>query len=153
MVTCICPWPSMEAFNILDLTHVSEYRADVNPSLAGGKKHDNCMHWCLPGVTDTWNAHLSNIKVQNGAERVPFWIVKAGKYKSTPYAIPDPIGVTVYKALHGSALILLDITHVSEFRAYAHPSTAGGEKHDCMHWSLPGVTDTWNGFFSSSKQH
>ncbi|XP_058190397.1 protein trichome birefringence-like 13 isoform X2 [Rhododendron vialii] len=44
------------AFNILDLTHMSEFRADVNSSSpsAVGKKHDNCMHWCLPGVTDTW---------------------------------------------------------------------------------------------------
>ncbi|KAG5526230.1 hypothetical protein RHGRI_032494 [Rhododendron griersonianum] len=31
----------------IGLTHVSEYRADVNPSSVGGKKHDNCMHWCL----------------------------------------------------------------------------------------------------------
>lgn len=70
----------MEAFNILDLTHVSEYRADVNPSSAGGKKHDNCMHWCLPGVTDTWNAHLSNVKVRSGAERQLFHSYRKGSF-------------------------------------------------------------------------
>ncbi|KAK4788427.1 hypothetical protein SAY86_019746 [Trapa natans] len=42
-------------FHILDVTHLSEFRADAHPSSAGGKKHDDCMHWCLPGVTDTWN--------------------------------------------------------------------------------------------------
>ncbi|KAJ4716062.1 Protein trichome birefringence-like [Melia azedarach] len=42
-------------FRILDITHMSEFRADAHPSMAGGKKHDDCMHWCLPGITDTWN--------------------------------------------------------------------------------------------------
>ena len=57
------------SFHILDITQMSEYRADAHPSTAGGKKHDDCMHWCLPGVTDTWNdlfiATLNNIKVRN----------------------------------------------------------------------------------------
>ncbi|KAI4381237.1 hypothetical protein MLD38_007331 [Melastoma candidum] len=42
-------------FHILDVTGLSEFRADAHPSTAGGKKHDDCMHWCLPGITDTWN--------------------------------------------------------------------------------------------------
>ncbi|KAJ0077762.1 hypothetical protein Patl1_37284 [Pistacia atlantica] len=42
-------------FHVLDITHMSEFRADAHPSTAGGKKHDDCMHWCLPGITDTWN--------------------------------------------------------------------------------------------------
>ncbi|KAL8541656.1 hypothetical protein ACS0TY_002791 [Phlomoides rotata] len=49
-------------FHILEITEMSEYRADAHPSTAGGKRHDDCMHWCLPGLTDTWNdlfiAHL-----------------------------------------------------------------------------------------------
>lgn len=53
-------------FHILDITHLSEFRADAHPSAAGGKKHDDCMHWCLPGITDTWNdlfiAQLNNVK-------------------------------------------------------------------------------------------
>ncbi|XP_057788046.1 protein trichome birefringence-like 13 isoform X1 [Salvia miltiorrhiza] len=53
-------------FQILDITRMSEFRADAHPSAAGGKRHDDCMHWCLPGLTDTWNdlfiAHLSSIK-------------------------------------------------------------------------------------------
>ncbi|KAL0356960.1 UNVERIFIED_CONTAM: protein trichome birefringence-like 13 [Sesamum calycinum] len=54
------------SFHILDITHMSESRADAHPSTAGGKRHDDCMHWCLPGLTDTWNdlfiAHLNSIK-------------------------------------------------------------------------------------------
>nr|XP_048336554.1 protein trichome birefringence-like 13 isoform X1 [Ziziphus jujuba var. spinosa] len=54
-------------FRILDITRMSEFRADAHPSTAGGKKHDDCMHWCLPGITDTWNElfieHLNNIKL------------------------------------------------------------------------------------------
>lgn len=57
------------SFHILNITHMSEFRADAHPSTAGGKKHDDCMHWCLPGLTDTWNdlfiAHLNNIKNKN----------------------------------------------------------------------------------------
>ncbi|RVX10304.1 Protein trichome birefringence-like 13 [Vitis vinifera] len=56
-------------FHILEITRMSEFRADAHPSTAGGKKHDDCMHWCLPGTTDTWNdlfiTHLNNIKFQN----------------------------------------------------------------------------------------
>ena len=52
--------------NVLDITRMTEFRADAHPSTSGGKKHDDCMHWCLPGITDTWNdlfiAHLDNIK-------------------------------------------------------------------------------------------
>ncbi|KAK4438026.1 protein trichome birefringence-like 13 [Sesamum alatum] len=40
-------------FHILDITHMSEFRADAHPSTAGGKRHDDCMHWCLPGLTNT----------------------------------------------------------------------------------------------------
>ncbi|CAI9104197.1 OLC1v1002826C1 [Oldenlandia corymbosa var. corymbosa] len=57
------------SFHILEITRLSEYRADAHPSTAGGKKHDDCMHWCLPGITDTWNdvfvAHLNRIYSSN----------------------------------------------------------------------------------------
>ncbi|KAK6254057.1 hypothetical protein QUC31_015777 [Theobroma cacao] len=56
-------------FHILDITRMSEFRADAHPSSAGGKKHDDCMHWCLPGITDTWNdlfvTHLNSLKIGN----------------------------------------------------------------------------------------
>ncbi|KAL6517539.1 hypothetical protein OROMI_033240 [Orobanche minor] len=56
-------------FRILDITHMSEFRADAHPSTAGGKIHDDCMHWCLPGLTDTWNdlfiAQLNSLAVRN----------------------------------------------------------------------------------------
>ncbi|KAA0044303.1 protein trichome birefringence-like 13 [Cucumis melo var. makuwa] len=54
------------SFHILNITPMSELRADAHPAAAGGKKHDDCMHWCLPGLTDTWNdlfiKHLYNIR-------------------------------------------------------------------------------------------
>uniref|UniRef100_A0A2P2J1Z6 Protein trichome birefringence-like 13 n=1 Tax=Rhizophora mucronata TaxID=61149 RepID=A0A2P2J1Z6_RHIMU len=57
------------SFHILDITKMSEFRADAHPSTAGGKRHDDCMHWCLPGITDTWNdlfvMELNRIKVTN----------------------------------------------------------------------------------------
>ncbi|KAB2636107.1 protein trichome birefringence-like 13 [Pyrus ussuriensis x Pyrus communis] len=54
----------------------------------------------------------------------------------------------LYKSLKGSSFQILNITHMSEFRADTHPSTASGKKHDdCMHGCLPGLTDTWNGLY------
>ncbi|XP_022984548.1 protein trichome birefringence-like 13 [Cucurbita maxima] len=54
------------SFHILNITPMSELRADAHPASAGGKKHDDCMHWCLPGLTDTWNdmfiQHLYDIR-------------------------------------------------------------------------------------------
>ncbi|GLT85892.1 hypothetical protein SLE2022_040640 [Rubroshorea leprosula] len=56
-------------FYVLDITRMSEFRADAHPATAGGKEHDDCMHWCLPGITDTWNdlfvTHLNDIKIRN----------------------------------------------------------------------------------------
>lgn len=48
------------SFRVLDITRMSEFRADAHPSTTGGKKHDDCMHWCLPGPTDTWNDLLAS---------------------------------------------------------------------------------------------
>ncbi|XP_011088026.1 protein trichome birefringence-like 13 isoform X1 [Sesamum indicum] len=43
----------------------------------------------------------------------------------------------LHKALKGSSFHILDITHMSELRADAHPSAAGGKRHnDCMHCDL-----------------
>ncbi|XP_065853771.1 protein trichome birefringence-like 3 [Euphorbia lathyris] len=62
--------------SILNITQLSEYRIDAHTSVyteTGGKlltdeqkndplHHADCIHWCLPGVPDTWNqlflAHL-----------------------------------------------------------------------------------------------
>ncbi|KAI9099143.1 hypothetical protein K1719_024910 [Acacia pycnantha] len=51
---------------LLDVTRLSEYRIDGHPSVYGWKsgkssKSQNiqdCSHWCLPGVPDTWNELL-----------------------------------------------------------------------------------------------
>lgn len=59
----------------------------------------------------------------------------------------------LYEALHGTSFHILDITRMSELRADAHPSTTGGKKHeDCMHWCLPGLTDTWNDAFVATLE-
>ncbi|GLT41913.1 hypothetical protein SLA2020_159410 [Shorea laevis] len=56
----------------------------------------------------------------------------------------------ITEALEGTDIQLLDLTHLSEFRADAHPAIWLGKKdavsiwgQDCMHWCLPGVPDTW----------
>lgn len=57
------------SIHISDTTHMREFRADMHPSTAGLKKHDGCMPWCLPGITDTWSnlftKHLNHMKVRN----------------------------------------------------------------------------------------
>ncbi|KAJ4727811.1 Protein trichome birefringence-like [Melia azedarach] len=50
---------------LLNITSLSKYRIDGHPSIYGrysGKRHSSsiqdCSHWCLPGVPDTWNELL-----------------------------------------------------------------------------------------------
>ncbi|KAK2662792.1 hypothetical protein Ddye_001366 [Dipteronia dyeriana] len=52
---------------VLDVTQLSEFRADAHPAIWLGKKDavaiwgQDCMHWCLPGVPDTWADILSEL--------------------------------------------------------------------------------------------
>ena len=58
---------------LLDLSHLSEFRADAHPAAWLGKKDavaiwgQDCLHWCLPGVPDTWVDILSEL-IRNGVE-------------------------------------------------------------------------------------
>ncbi|KAK4798935.1 hypothetical protein SAY86_024300 [Trapa natans] len=63
-------------------------------------------------------------------------------------------------AIQGSHIRVLDLTHLSEFRADAHPAIWLGKKdavqvwgQDCMHWCLPGVPDTWVDILAQSIRH
>ena len=55
----------------INITQISEYRIDAHASVyteTGGKvftkeeqsnpQNADCIHWCLPGVPDTWNQIL-----------------------------------------------------------------------------------------------
>lgn len=49
----------------LNITSFSEFRIDGHPSVYGkkpgmryGSSIQDCSHWCLPGVPDTWNELL-----------------------------------------------------------------------------------------------
>lgn len=60
------------------------------------------------------------------------------------------LNLLIQEALQGTSIQVLDLTHLSEFRADAHPAIWLGKKdavavwgQDCMHWCLPGVPDTW----------
>ncbi|KAI3411484.1 PMR5N domain-containing protein [Psidium guajava] len=48
---------------LLDLTLLTQLRKDGHPSIfAGqGKSFDDCSHWCLAGVPDTWNELLNAV--------------------------------------------------------------------------------------------
>ncbi|XP_047312099.1 protein trichome birefringence-like 41 [Impatiens glandulifera] len=50
---------------LLDITTLSQMRIDGHPSSYGsnGGKGNDCSHWCLPGVPDTWNQLLYAILV------------------------------------------------------------------------------------------
>ncbi|XP_068657220.1 protein trichome birefringence-like 12 [Aristolochia californica] len=60
------------------------------------------------------------------------------------------VNSVIREALEGTSIKLLDLTHLSEFRADAHPAVWLGKQdavaiwgQDCMHWCLPGLPDTW----------
>ncbi|XP_047308606.1 protein trichome birefringence-like 38 [Impatiens glandulifera] len=44
---------------LLDITTLSQLRKDAHPSIYGNDPSGNdCSHWCLPGLPDTWNQLL-----------------------------------------------------------------------------------------------
>ena len=56
---------------VLNITQLSEYRKDAHTSiykkqwnkltpeqLANPRSYADCVHWCLPGLQDTWNELL-----------------------------------------------------------------------------------------------
>ncbi|XP_042005270.1 protein trichome birefringence-like 12 [Salvia splendens] len=55
----------------LELSRLSEWRADGHPAVWLGKKDavavwgQDCMHWCLPGVPDTWVDILAQLITYN----------------------------------------------------------------------------------------
>lgn len=50
---------------VLNVTKLTNFRKDGHPSIYGGqrvapgqkvsRRKQDCSHWCLPGVPDTWN--------------------------------------------------------------------------------------------------
>lgn len=47
----------------LNITKLTDYRKDAHPSIYTSpkivpEKFQDCSHWCLPGVPDTWNELL-----------------------------------------------------------------------------------------------
>ncbi|KAH7844176.1 hypothetical protein Vadar_025191 [Vaccinium darrowii] len=57
---------------LLDITTLSQLRKDGHPSVygSGGEKGNDCSHWCLAGVPDTWNQLLYAILVpSNGVHK------------------------------------------------------------------------------------
>ncbi|TXG66669.1 hypothetical protein EZV62_007944 [Acer yangbiense] len=42
---------------LLDITLLTQLKKDCHPSIYTGSALDDCSHWCLAGVPDTWN-HL-----------------------------------------------------------------------------------------------
>eukprot|EP00250_Pteridium_aquilinum_P031669 c44032_g1_i1 orf=73-1908(-) len=58
---------------LLDVTHLSNYRKDahasiysVGPSEPRPFNRQDCSHWCLPGLPDTWNELLYASLLQSG---------------------------------------------------------------------------------------
>ena len=43
---------------LLDITMLSLLRKDGHPSLYAGIEGNDCSHWCLAGVPDSWNEIL-----------------------------------------------------------------------------------------------
>ncbi|KAL2496529.1 Protein trichome birefringence-like 38 [Forsythia ovata] len=56
------------AVGLLDVTQLSQLRKDGHPSIYGidGQNGNDCSHWCLAGVPDTWNQFLYAILVMGG---------------------------------------------------------------------------------------
>ncbi|KAL0443634.1 UNVERIFIED_CONTAM: protein trichome birefringence-like 43 [Sesamum latifolium] len=60
------------AVRLLDVTTPSELRKDGHPSVygIGGQKGNDCSHWCLAGVPDTWNQLLYAILITDAKSKI-----------------------------------------------------------------------------------
>ncbi|CAI5466610.1 unnamed protein product [Closterium sp. Yama58-4] len=56
--------------HLLNITHLSAYRGDAHPAIwdprSDTPKGQDCLHWCLPGVPDTWNELVYTHIVERG---------------------------------------------------------------------------------------
>ncbi|KMT13245.1 hypothetical protein BVRB_4g085090 [Beta vulgaris subsp. vulgaris] len=59
---------------LLDVTTLSQLRKDGHPSIYGldGNQGNDCSHWCLAGVPDTWNELLSTLLISQAKENPHF---------------------------------------------------------------------------------
>lgn len=68
----------VQNLNILNVTDMSSFRKDGHPSKYG-HFHQDCSHWCLPGVPDSWNELLYALFLKREISHVknpaPFVIV------------------------------------------------------------------------------
>ncbi|KAL0925162.1 hypothetical protein M5K25_003473 [Dendrobium thyrsiflorum] len=54
-----------ELVTLLDITFLSELRKDAHPSKYSGiRSRNDCSHWCLAGLPDTWNLLLYAFLIQ-----------------------------------------------------------------------------------------
>lgn len=53
----------LKSVSLLDITLLSQLRKDGHPSVYNGDGND-CSHWCLAGVPDTWNQILYGMVVK-----------------------------------------------------------------------------------------
>ncbi|KMZ66496.1 Trichome birefringence [Zostera marina] len=57
----------------LNVTTMSNYRKDAHPSIFRGKTVNetiqDCGHWCLPGVPDSWNELLFTMLMDHGQQK------------------------------------------------------------------------------------
>jgi GDSL/SGNH-like Acyl-Esterase family found in Pmr5 and Cas1p len=64
---------------LLNVTKLTNYRKDGHPSIYGklltntqkkvSKRKQDCSHWCLPGVPDTWNELIYATLVLQGRDK------------------------------------------------------------------------------------
>ncbi|KAH7387424.1 hypothetical protein KP509_16G022300 [Ceratopteris richardii] len=83
---------------LLDVTHLSMYRRDAHSSIyhVGRSEprpmhHQDCSHWCLPGLPDVWNEILFASMASSSSSSSPsppFFLSSASSNSAAPPATP-----------------------------------------------------------------
>ena len=65
-------WPNK--LNVLNVSRMTTRRKDGHPSIykpenGPASHHQDCSHWCLPGVPDSWNELLYAIFLKQELNR------------------------------------------------------------------------------------
>ncbi|KAK8671936.1 hypothetical protein V6N13_038517 [Hibiscus sabdariffa] len=142
--------------HFIDITTLSEYRKDAHTAVhtirqgkiltpeqkADPAAYADCIHWCLPGLPDTWNEFLYTPSRSLGS--LPCYCLGLPSLSTSKACVPTYI-ISVF---------FLDITTLSKYRKDAHTAvyTTGQGKFitlehhadpatyaNCIYWCLPGL--------------
>ncbi|GBG73864.1 hypothetical protein CBR_g17575 [Chara braunii] len=125
-------------FHYLQITELSDYRPDAHPSNYTGRAGnvEDCSHWCLPGLPDTWN-ELLLFTLEKPCPENPWWYGRRGGRRRRRVGSVRTSGLP--DTWNEARLFNLETDHGCVLNAWV------GEHEEQARWKCPVLrqSDTW----------